>query len=335
MRMPLRISEVSRNTLVGALDEADLQRWLPFMEVVDLPAGKVLSEEGVKTSHVYFPLTAIVSKLHMMEDGSSAEIAVIGNEGLVGMSVVMGEISGAIRAVVLIRGDAVRMHTDFLSGEVARPHIQRLLLRFIQALILQMSHTAACNRHHVLDQQLCRWLLLRLDRVQGNDLLMTQELIATMLGVRREGVTEAATKLQKAGLIRYARGRIEIVDRAGLEQRSCECYSVVKKIYDRLLPRHAPTSDDAAPYLQPQGFATGFARSPSSSWPHIAAEAPAPGPRRAALPASQFAVRHLPEHIRVPREPNDLPDGSMQRPLPSVVPQAPFGAAWPSPSRDV
>lgn len=272
MRMQLSIPEVSRNTLVAALDDVDLQRWLPFLEMVDLPLGKVLSEENVTTSHVYFPTTAIVSKLHVMEDGSSAQLAVVGNEGVVGISVIMGGVSGAIRAVVLNAGKALRMRSEFFREEVNRPPVLHLLLRYIQALMSQMSHTAACNRHHVLDQQLCRWLLLSMDRTQGNWLFMTQELIATMLGVRREGVTEAAMKLQKAGLIRYARGRIEVMDRVGLERRACECYGVVKRAYDRLLPR----CDDHRLYLpepaRGDGAGHGLAREPYRILPYAAME---------------------------------------------------------------
>lgn len=243
MRTPPTTSEVRQNRLVAALRNDDLQRWLPYLEGVDLPVGKVLSDEGVVTHSVYFPITAIVAKLHVMENGSSSEIAVVGSEGVVGMSLVMGGASGATRAVVLCAGTALRMPSDFFRSEVRHLHILHLLLPYIQALISQMSHTAACNRHHVLDQQLCRWLLLSMDRTQGNCLAMTQELMATMLGVRREGVTEAAMKLQRAGLIRYARGLIEIVDRPGLERRACECYSAVRRAYDQLLP---PLDEDTS-----------------------------------------------------------------------------------------
>lgn len=241
MRTPPTTPDVRQNRLVAALRNDDLQRWLPYLERVDLPLGKVLSDEGVITHYVYFPITAIVAKLHVMENGSSAEIAVVGREGVVGMSLVMGGASGATRAVVLCAGTALRMPSDFFRAEVRHLRILHVLLPYIQALISQMSHTAACNRHHVLDQQLCRWLLLSMDRTQGNCLAMTQELMATMLGVRREGVTEAAMKLQKAGLIRYARGLIEIVDRPGLEHRACECYGAVRRAYDQLLP---PLDDD-------------------------------------------------------------------------------------------
>ncbi|WP_284427950.1 Crp/Fnr family transcriptional regulator [Acidovorax sp. SUPP1855] len=214
----------------------DLQRWLPLIDVLELPLGQVLYESGAAVRHIYFPATAIVSLLYVMEDGSSAEIAVVGREGVVGISLFMGGGSLLSRAVVQSAGRAFRIRADRIRGDVANPAILPLLLRYIQALITQMSQTAVCNRHHMLDQQLCRWLLLSLDRLEGSTLVMTQELIAGMLGVRREGVTEAAMKLQKAGLIRYSRGRIEVLDRPALEQRSCECYAVVKREYDRLLP---------------------------------------------------------------------------------------------------
>jgi CRP-like cAMP-binding protein len=186
---------------------------------------------------VYFPTTAIVSLLHVMENGASAEIAVVGNEGLLGISLFMGGESTPSRAVVQSAGEGWRLKAQTMKDEFNRAGpVLHLLLRYTQALITQMAQTAVCNRHHSLDQQLCRWLLLSLDRLQGNELVMTQELIANMLGVRRESVTEGALKLQRAGLIRYARGRITVLDREGLEQRTCECYAVVKKEYDRLLP---------------------------------------------------------------------------------------------------
>jgi CRP-like cAMP-binding protein len=201
-----------------------------------MPLGEVLYESGVTLSHVYFPTTAIVSLLYVMEDGASAEIAVVGNEGIVGVSLFMGGGSTPSRAVVQSAGLGLRLKARVLKDEFNRAGpVLHLLLRYTQALITQMAQTAVCNRHHSLDQQLCRWLLLSLDRLQGDELVMTQELIANMLGVRREGVTESALKLQTAGLIRYARGHITVVDRAGLELRTCECYAVVKKEYDRLL----------------------------------------------------------------------------------------------------
>jgi len=216
---------------------AEWERCLPQLEWADLPLGQVMYESGRTLSHVYFPTTAIVSLLYVMENGASAEIAVVGNEGVVGISLFMGGESTPSRAVVQSAGEGFRMKSQFVKDEFGRAGpVMHLLLRYTQALITQMAQTAVCNRHHSLDQQLCRWLLLSLDRLQGNDLLMTQELIANMLGVRREGVTEAALKLQKLGLIRYARGHISVLDRPGLEQRSCECYAVVKAEYDRLLP---------------------------------------------------------------------------------------------------
>lgn len=225
------------NHLLAALPPPDWQRWQPLLELVDLPLGKVLYESGSTMSHVYFPTTAIVSLLYVLEDGGSAEIAVVGNEGLVGIALFMGGESTPSRAVVQSAGSCFRMRAAAVKQEFDRSSaVLHLLLRYTQALITQMAQTAVCNRHHSLDQQLCRWLLLSLDRLQGMELVMTQELIANMLGVRREGVTEAALKLQAAGLIRYARGRIKVLDRAGLEQRTCECYAVVKKEYERLLP---------------------------------------------------------------------------------------------------
>jgi CRP-like cAMP-binding protein len=229
--------DVRQNRLLAALPEAEWQRWLPHFEAVDLALGQVLYESGSTLSHVYFPTTAIVSLLYVMENGGSAEIAVVGNEGLVGISLFMGGESTPSRAVVQSAGQGVRLPARILKDEFGRGGpVLHLLLRYTQALITQMAQTAVCNRHHSLDQQLCRWLLLSLDRLHGNVLAMTQELIANMLGVRREGVTEAALKLQRAGLIRYARGRISVLDRTGLEERTCECYAVVKKEYDRLLP---------------------------------------------------------------------------------------------------
>ena len=202
-----------------------------------MPLGEVLYESGNSLAHVYFPVDSIVSLLYVMEDGSSAEIAIVGNEGLVGVSLFMGGETTPSRAVVQSAGRGFRLKAEALKDEFGRSGaVMHLLLRYTQALITQMAQTAVCNRHHSLDQQLCRWLLLSLDRLQGSELRMTQELIANMLGVRREGVNAAALKLQGAGLIRYARGHISVIDRPGLEQRSCECYAVVKKEYDRLLP---------------------------------------------------------------------------------------------------
>ncbi len=225
------------NQLLAALPDAEWQRWQPQLEWVDLPLGTVLYESGRTLSHVYFPASAIVSLLYVMEDGASAEIAVVGREGVVGISLFMGGGSTPSRAVVQSAGQGWRLPAEAIKAEFDRSApVMHLMLRYTQALITQMAQTAVCNRHHALDQQLCRWLLLSLDRLEGQELLMTQELIANMLGVRREGVTEAALKLQRAGLIRYARGHISVLDRPGLEARSCECYAVVKKEYDRLLP---------------------------------------------------------------------------------------------------
>lgn len=230
-------TDTQNNHLLAALPQDSLQRWLPQLEVADLPLGSVLYESGAELSHVYFPTTAIVSLLYVMEDGASAEIAVVGNEGIVGIALFMGGESTPSRAVVQSAGRGLRLHAPLMKAEFDRAgFVLHLFLRYTQALITQMAQTAVCNRHHSLDQQLCRWLLLSLDRLQGNHLVMTQELIANMLGVRREGVTESALKLQSAGLIRYARGQITVLDRRGLEKRSCECYAVVKKEYDRLLP---------------------------------------------------------------------------------------------------
>jgi CRP-like cAMP-binding protein len=231
------IQEPTLNQLIAALPSAEAQRWLPQLEWVQMPLGEVLYESGSTLTHVYFPTTAIVSLLYVMENGASAEIAVVGNEGIVGISLFMGGGSTPSRAVVQSAGQGYRLDAQAMKDEFDRAGpVLHLLLRYTQALITQMAQTAVCNRHHSLDQQLCRWLLLSLDRLPGNELVMTQELIANMLGVRREGVTEAALKLQKAELIRYSRGRIIVLDRGGLEQRTCECYAVVKKEYDRLLP---------------------------------------------------------------------------------------------------
>ncbi len=225
------------NQLLAALPDAEWRRWLPELESIDMPLGQVLYESGNMLSHVYFPITSIVSLLYVMEDGASAEIAVVGNEGIVGISLFMGGGSTPSRAVVQSAGLGLRLAAEMMKNEFNKNGpVLHLLLRYTQALITQMSQTAVCNRHHSLDQQLCRWLLLSLDRLQGNELVMTQELIANMLGVRREGVTEAALSLQRDGLIRYTRGRIAVLDRAGLEKRTCECYAVVKQEYDRLLP---------------------------------------------------------------------------------------------------
>jgi len=225
------------NRLLAVLPEADYQGLLPLLEPVRLPLGMALYESGGVQGYVYFPTSSIVSLLYVLEDGSSAEIAVTGCEGLVGIALFMGGETTPSRAVVQSAGHGYRIRAAVLKQKFeAGGALQYLLLRFTQALITQMTQTAVCNRHHAVDQQLCRWLLLSLDRLPANDLVMTQELIANMLGVRREGVTEAAGKLQAAGLIEYSRGRITVLDRAKLEARVCECYAVVKKEYDRLLP---------------------------------------------------------------------------------------------------
>ena len=237
MHIMTQATDPKSNQLLAALQEADWQRLQPHLEPVEMPLGQVLYESGRPMSHVYFPTTAIVSLLYVMENGASAEIAVVGYEGVVGITLFMGGGTTPSRGVVQSAGMGVRLSAQRIKDEFNRSGpVMHLLLRYTQALIAQMVQTAACNRHHSLDQQLCRWLLLSLDRLPGNELVMTQELIANMLGVRREGVTEAALKLQAAGLIRYARGRITVLDRKGLELRTCECYGVVKHEYDRLLP---------------------------------------------------------------------------------------------------
>ena len=226
-----------QNQLLARLAEADWQRLKPQLERVDLPLGKVLHESGEQSKHAYFPTSGIVSLLYVLSSGASAEIAVVGHEGVVGISIFMGGGSTPSRAVVQSAGSGYRMAASAINAEFNRAGpTMHLMLRYTQALITQMSQTAVCNRHHTLDQQLCRWLLLSLDRLPGNQLVMTQELISNMLGVRREGVTEAALKLQAAGLIRYVRGRITVLDRPKLEERTCECYQVVKHEYGRLLP---------------------------------------------------------------------------------------------------
>jgi CRP-like cAMP-binding protein len=231
-----------QNLLFHSIPKDAWERLVPHLEPITLPIGKVLYEPGVTMSHVYFPTTAIVSLLYALENGSSAEIAIAGCEGCVGVSIFMGGESTSSRAVVQSAGEGYRIKSNILMDEFNRNGpVMHLLLRYTQALITQMSQTAVCNRHHTLDQQFCRWLLLSLDRLPSNQLDMTQELIANMLGVRREGVTEAALKVQKAGLISYSRGHITILDRSGLEKRTCECYQVVKSEYDRLLPEKLAT----------------------------------------------------------------------------------------------
>jgi len=229
------------NHLLGALSEAECERLRPHLEAVDMPLGEVVYESGGSLDYVYFPVTSIVSLLYVLENGSSAEIAVVGNDGVVGISIFMGGESTPSRAVVQSAGRALRLAAPVMKAEFTRGgSMQHLMLRYTQALITQMAQTAVCNRHHSVDQQLCRWLLLSLDRLSTPQLSMTQELIANMLGVRREGVTEAAGKLQKAGVISYRRGQIKVLDRARLEGMSCECYEVVRRETMRLLAPTAP-----------------------------------------------------------------------------------------------
>lgn len=225
------------NQLLAVLPEVEWARIEPYLVEVDLPLGQVIYESGGQLEHVYFPTTSIISLLYVMEDGASAEIAIVGHEGIVGVSLFMGGETTPSRAIVQSAGRAWRLNAGMLKDEFNRAGpMQRLLLRYTQALITQMAQTAVCNRHHSIDQQLCRWLLLSVDRLPSNELRMTQELIANMLGVRRSGVTAAALKLQNAGLIRYSHGHITVLDRPGLEAHVCECYAVVKREFDRLLP---------------------------------------------------------------------------------------------------
>jgi CRP-like cAMP-binding protein len=232
-----RAPDPQQNHLLAELPSEARERLYPHLEFVSMPLGNVLYESGNRLRHVYFPTSCIVSLLYVMEDGSSAEIAVVGNEGIIGISLFMGGETTPSRALVQSAGHAFRLKGQLLKDEFHRSGaLQHLLLRYTQALITQMAQTAVCNRHHSVDQQLCRWLLLSLDRLASNQLTMTQELIANMLGVRREGVTEAAGKLQKLGVIQYRRGKIIVLNRPRLETLSCECYEVVKKETDRLLP---------------------------------------------------------------------------------------------------
>ena len=231
------VHEPEDNHLLAALPVEVQQRIFPHLVLVPLPLGKVLYESGDELNNVYFPTDAIVSLLYVMENGASAEISVVGNEGLIGIALFMGGESTSSRAIVQSAGHAYRLKSQLLKDEFNRHgDLLLLMLRYTQSLITQMAQTAVCNRHHSVDQQLCRWLLLSLDRLPSNHLTMTQELIANMLGVRREGVTEAAGKLQKLNVIEYSRGHITVLDRPKLEELSCECYAVVKKETDRLLP---------------------------------------------------------------------------------------------------
>jgi CRP-like cAMP-binding protein len=230
-------SDPRQNRLLGALPEAELAGWLPHLEAVDMPQGTVLCESGTRLTHLYFPTTAVVSLLCVMEDGASTETAVVGREGVIGVALFMGDESAPGRAVVQGAGQGWRLRAEPMLEEFQRAGpAQSLLLRYALALLTQMAQIAACNRHHSLEQQLCRWLLQRLDCLPSPEITVTQELIASMLGVRREGVTEAAGQLQRDGLIRYHRGHIAVLDRDGLMQRTCECYAVVKNEYGRLLP---------------------------------------------------------------------------------------------------
>ncbi len=233
----------NNNQLLAALAPQEGRDWRALLEAVEMPLGQVLYEPGVTLDYVYFPTSAIVSLLYVMENGASAEIAMVGHEGVVGVSLFMGGDSTPGRAVVQRAGQGYRLPAQVMKDEFNRAGpVLHLLLRYTQALITQMSQIAVCNRHHSVDQQLCRWLLQSLDRSPNNELMMTQELIANMLGVRREGVTETAVKLQQAGFIRYARGHISVLNRAGLERRTCECYGVIKKEYERLLPTSGKTA---------------------------------------------------------------------------------------------
>ncbi|NPC59198.1 Crp/Fnr family transcriptional regulator [Caenimonas soli] len=233
----------TQNHILAAFPSAEYERLLPHLELIPMPLGEVLYESGGRLQHVYFPTTSIVSLQFVLEDGASAEIAVVGNEGILGISLFMGGDTTPSRALVRSAGYGYRLKAQLLQQEFGRAGpVMRLLLRYTQALITQMTQTAVCNRHHSVEQQLCRALLLSLDRLSTDSLVMTQELIAGMLGVRREGVTEAAGNLQRAGLIRYSRGRIDVLDRPGLEKAVCECYAVVKAEFERLLS-DIPRSD--------------------------------------------------------------------------------------------
>lgn len=242
---------VDRNVLLAALPETTLAQWLPLLELVDLPVGFVVYESGVTLDYVYFPTSAIVSLMVILEDGASSEVAVVGREGIVGVSVFMGGSSMPQQAVVQSAGKGYRLRAKVMLDECHRvgPVLQ-LFLRYTLALAAQMTQLSVCNRHHLIDQQLCRLLLLRLDRAQDTTLHLTQESIANLLGVRRGGVTTAAVQLQTAGVIRYARGRVTVVDRHALEARCCECYDVVRREYDRLLPGPTKSGDDAPGWRQ-------------------------------------------------------------------------------------
>ncbi len=226
-----------QNHLFRSIPNAEWERLLPHIEAIDLPLGKILCEPGMKMPYVYFPSTATVSILHELENGSTSEVAIVGNEGLLGFSIFLGDGMTSSTAMVKIAGSGYRIKSGVLLQEFTQSApLQHLFLRFTQAVITQMTQTAVCNRHHLMSEQLCRLLLVLLDRLPDSQILITQENIARSLGVRREGVTEAALQLQKDELIKYARGHITILDRAGLEKRTCECYKVVRAEYKRLLP---------------------------------------------------------------------------------------------------
>ncbi|MHB1677513.1 MAG: Crp/Fnr family transcriptional regulator [Sulfuriferula sp.] len=239
------IHDPMQNLLLAALTPVEFDRLAPHLELVPMPLGEVLYESGGRLHYAYFPTDSIVSLLYVLEDGASAEIAIVGNEGILGISLFMGGETTPSRAVVQSAGYGYRLKAQVLKQEFKRAGgrragmLQKILLRYTQALITQMTQTAVCNRHHTVEQQLCRWLLLSIDRLPTDSLTMTQELIANMLGVRREGVTVAAGNLQRAGLISYSRGHIDVLDRSGLEKAVCECYAVVKDEFDRLLTNYA------------------------------------------------------------------------------------------------
>jgi len=240
MSVPVK-NDALKNHLLSALPKEEFERLEPHLEFISLPLGKVIYESGDKMTHVYFPTTAIISMLYIMENGATAEIGIAGNNGLIGSALFMGSESTSSRAVVQSKGEAIRIKAQALQSEFDRGGLfQKLLLRFTQTLMTQISQTAVCNRLHNVDQQLCRWLLINHDQLETNKLVMTQELIANMLGVRREGVTIAARKLQEKGLIKYARGTITMVNRKGLEAAACECYQIVMDEYDRLMGKYIP-----------------------------------------------------------------------------------------------
>jgi len=284
------------NRLIAGLPSEVRQRWLPLLERVEVPQGLVLHESGHQMGHVYFPTTAIVSLVYETADGASMELAVVGNEGIVGVELLLGGGSTPSRAVVRAAGEVLRLPARAMQDEFARAgSAMHLLLRYTMALITQVAQTAVCNRHHSLDQRLCRWLLMSLDRAQGNEVVATQEQIANMLGVRREGVTESALRLHSLGLIRYTRGRILGLDRKGLERRVCECYAAVKKEYDRLLPETVATpglwptpaalpDQTTAPNNAPTPAVTAIASAPQKQTRHAPPSTPAPPTRAATAP---------------------------------------------------